>query len=79
MEKNKKKLPNNVINFLKEYQDLCQKYKMGLKGCGCCGSPYLDFDDNYNDVNCINYNNEENCIEIDDITLNKYLKEMEED
>ena len=36
--------------FLKEYEKLCQKHKMGLKGCGCCGSLYL------NDINEINYN-----------------------
>lgn len=42
--------------FLKEYELLCQKYKMGLVGCGCCGSPYLD------SINCINYNEKLNKI-----------------
>lgn len=27
--------------FLEEYEKLCQKYKRGLAGCGCCGSPQL--------------------------------------
>lgn len=36
--------------FLREYEKLCKKYKMGLQGCGCCGSPYLK------DINEINYN-----------------------
>ena len=36
--------------FLKKYELLCQKYKMGLKGCGCCGSLYL------NEIDEINYN-----------------------
>ena len=37
--------------FLREYEKLCKKYKMGLEGCGCCGSPYLNtiYDINYND------------------------------
>ena len=42
--------------FLKEYEKLCQKYKMGLKGCGCCGSPYLK------SINEINYNEEFDCV-----------------
>lgn len=42
--------------FLKKYEKLCQKYKMGLKGCGCCGSPYL------NEINEINYNERFNKI-----------------
>ena len=36
--------------FLKEYELLCQKYNMGLEGCGCCNSPYL------NKIGDINYN-----------------------
>lgn len=42
--------------FLLEYEKLCQKYKMGLKGCGCCGSPFL------NDICDINYNEKFNQI-----------------
>ena len=33
-----------MVKFLKEYQTLCQKYKMGLEGCGCCGSPFIEID-----------------------------------
>ena len=32
---------NKVDNYLKEYEKLCKKYNIGLRGCGCCGSPYL--------------------------------------
>ena len=32
MEEDKKLLE---FNFLQEYEKLCQKYKMGLCGCGC--------------------------------------------
>ena len=42
--------------FLREYEKLCQKYGMGLIGCGCCGSPYL------NDIDDINYNKKLNKI-----------------
>ena len=27
-----------VKKFLEEYEKLCQKYEMGIVGCGCCGS-----------------------------------------
>ena len=33
---------NKVDNYLKEYEKLCKKYNIGLRGCGCCGSPSLD-------------------------------------
>ena len=42
--------------FLKEYEVLCQKYKMGLQGCGCCTSPWL------NDIGDINYNKKFNKV-----------------
>lgn len=80
---NKKKLSEDIVKFLKEYQELCQKHKMGLQGCGCCGSPYLDnnSEDIQEEVNDINYDYEDNCIKIDYLTLNEFLeknKEMEE-
>ena len=60
--------------FLKEYEKLCQKYKMGLEGCGCCGSPYL------NEINHINYDEGTNQIIIgfnyDEMkTIDEYFKE----
>jgi len=30
-----------IIEFLKEYERLCRKYRLELAGCGCCGSPYV--------------------------------------
>ena len=43
-------------DFLKEYELLCQKYKMGLRGCGCCYSPWL------NEIGEINYNEKLNKV-----------------
>ena len=32
--------------FLEELKNLTEKYKIGIGGCGCCGSPYLiDFEE----------------------------------
>ena len=42
--------------FLREYEYLCQKYKMGLQGCGCCGSPFLNNNDKNDVIEDINYN-----------------------
>lgn len=30
-----------IIEFLKEYEELCKKYDMWISACGCCNSPYL--------------------------------------
>ena len=50
MKKDKK------YEFLVEYEILCKKYKMGLKGCGCCGSPFLGVSFDNECINEINYN-----------------------
>lgn len=31
--------------FLKELQELCKKYNAKINGCGCCGSPRVEFED----------------------------------
>lgn len=62
----------NIIKYLKEYEKLCQKYKMGLKGCGCCGSPYLDFFGDV-DIDYVNYDKSKNCILIDGKNINDYF------
>ena len=31
--------------FLKELQALCKKYNAKINGCGCCGSPWIEFED----------------------------------
>lgn len=49
--------------FLREYEYLCQKYKMGLQGCGCCGSPFLKRN-NLEFIDDINYNKRLNKVVI---------------
>lgn len=65
--------------FLKEYEKLCQKYGMGLRGCGCCGSPYLEvYNEKYDiivDIDCINF--EDNIVKVDfNKTIDEYFEEV---
>ena len=46
-----------VKNFLEEYEKLCQKYEMGLVGCGCCGSPALVDKKGFTIYDDVNYEN----------------------
>lgn len=66
-----------TYKFLKEYEKLCQKYDLSIKGCGCCGSPYIEYED-YKYIEDINYNNDLKRIEIgnryDKKTLDEYFK-----
>ena len=32
---------DKLIEYLKEYEALCQKYDIEISSCGCCNSPYL--------------------------------------
>jgi hypothetical protein len=38
-----------IKEFLKEYAEICKKYKLYIDGCGCCNSPYLQKFDKYID------------------------------
>ena len=58
--------------FLKEYEKLCQKYKMGLTGCGCCGSPRLSTHNDFLDE--INYDEEQNKIKIRETDIDGYFE-----
>lgn len=66
--------------FLKEYEKLCQKYGIGIRGCGCCGSPYLQIDKSchVHDIDFINYDFELNKILISDEykTIDEYFEEV---
>ena len=64
--------------FLKEYEKLCQKYEMGLQGCGCCGSPYLIVyhEEDRTDIDNVNF--EDNIVKIGlygEKTIDQYFKE----
>ena len=67
--------------FLKEYEKLCQKYGMGLQGCGCCGSPYLvvynEKDERTIDIDEVNF--EDNIVKIGlygEKTIDQYFEEV---
>jgi len=32
----------DIEQFIQELNELTNKYKIVIGGCGCCGSPYLD-------------------------------------
>jgi hypothetical protein len=34
---------HQVASFLVELETLCRKYNIEISGCGCCGSPRLDY------------------------------------
>lgn len=56
-----------IMEFLKEYEKLCQKYGMGIEGCGCCGSPFIG-----SQVSDINYYENENIVKIEWRTIEEY-------
>lgn len=72
-----------ALEFLKEYEKICQKYNIGLDSCGCCGSPYLNLND-IKDINDIYYNKQLKCITLElhynnegeyvPYTLDEYIK-----
>lgn len=75
------KIKDNVIDFLKEYEKLCQKYNMGLKGCGCCGSPYLYIIHNNEDFDCIddiNFDEKKHIITINNKTIENLVEKVQE-
>lgn len=34
-----------LVAFAKDIRDICKKYNASINGCGCCGSPWVDLDD----------------------------------
>lgn len=75
-------MEEKILEFLKEYEKLCQKYDMGISSCGCCGSPYIRTEDNF--ISDIYYNEESKCITLEfhydktgdyvPYTLDEYIK-----
>ena len=79
----KEEMFEKTKEFLKEYELLCQKYKIGLNGCGCCGSPWLsvlDENDFITPMENINYSEKDNCItcqgkKIQELNVQDLIKE----
>lgn len=52
-EKEANKSLAKVGLFLQELTKLTDEYKIAIKGCGCCGSPWLEdyeYGETYNDL-----------------------------
>lgn len=62
---------NKVDNYLKEYEKLCKKYNIGLRGCGCCGYPYLS---KLYTINIDNINYEKGRLQYDLTIISDYKK-----
>ena len=63
------KINENEYQFLKEYEDLCKKYKTSFTSCGCCGGIHLT--SNYDDVS-IWMDDEEGCLNVNGLKLDEY-------
>ena len=67
------------IEFLKEYEKLCQKYKMGISACGCCDSPFLINHENEVEITNIKYNKRLDIVTVEDMDLDKYIEIWEKE
>jgi hypothetical protein len=45
-------LDKRIKNFLIDYAKICSKYEIVINGCGCCGSPWLSFEE-FNEINLL--------------------------
>lgn len=77
-------MEKNLYDFLKEYEQLCQKYNLGFGGCGCCGSPFvgLGYDNGYfkDYVENVNYDYEKKQVIIrrdwDEKTIDEFFEKV---
>ena len=54
--------------FLKGLAELTKKYNIEIRGCGCCGSPYInDFQEEFDGDNLC-FDKEKQIYELDNIT-----------
>lgn len=71
---------DKIVQFLKEYEKLCQKYDMGLCGCGCCDSPFLTIKDESCELGYrlelgnVNYSEKEGLLYAEDLKLEDAIK-----
>lgn len=62
-------------NFLKELAELTKKYNIAIRGCGCCGSPYIDDFQKEFDGDDLYFDEEKQIYELDNITKNDEVRE----
>ena len=62
-------------NFLKELAELTKKYNIAIRGCGCCGSPYIDDFQKEFDGDDLCFDEEKQIYELDNITKNDEVRE----
>lgn len=48
-------MKKDVEGFLKELTNLSLSYGIIVRGCGCCGSPYLTDQESEEELNGLNY------------------------
>lgn len=61
--------------FLKELAELTKKYNIAIKGCGCCGSPYIDDFEKEFDGEYLYFDKEKQIYELENITKNDEVSE----
>lgn len=49
-----------IIEFLKEYEEVCKNYNISIGACGCCSSPYLCAGTDDYDISHIHFVESEN-------------------
>lgn len=62
-------------NFLKELAELTKKYNIAIRGCGCCGSPYIDDFEKEFDGDNLYFDEEKQIYELENITKNDEVRE----
>ena len=62
-------------NFLKELAKLTKKYNIAIRGCGCCGSPYIDDFQKEFDGEDLYFDKEKQIYKLDNITKNDEVRE----
>ena len=61
--------------FLKELAELTKKYNIAIRGCGCCGSPYIDDFEKEFDGENLYFDKEKQIYELENITKNDEVRE----
>ena len=62
-------------SFLKELAELTKKHNIAIRGCGCCGSPYIDDFQKEFDGENLHFDEEKQIYELENITKNDEVRE----